>query len=244
MTSDAPKLTAQSAAEKKAEELMAKLGITSGPPKAGRSGSVVLKKSTRWVPEKGKETIRARTNSVVNQSAKSQRARLGSVGNLPSERKKHLFGVLKNAAGKVGKTALAGSSFVADLRANYNVDDEDSSDSSDSEEEGLSEADTREIKQERKEARAHTTAAALMRRESIKYNPEVHVVIGEMWAAVDFNREGEINKEAYANFIYLLGKVVTLFWDEEMDELEYDEAESEAEHDFHGKVHTHYTHSL
>jgi hypothetical protein len=164
---------------------------------------------------------------------------LGDLGDTKADRKKNLLGVFQKAAGKVAvqqKTKSIMSSFVADLRSNFNVQDEDSSDSdAESEELGLEPEVIAEIKQERKAARAHTTAASLMRRESIKYNPEVHVVIGEMWAAIDADRVGMVDQETYANFIYLLGKVVTLFWDEEMEELEYEEAEDEAEHDFNGK---------
>eukprot|EP00935_MAST-01C_sp_MAST-1C-sp1_P000372 g372.t1 len=75
-----------------------------------------------------------------------------------------------------------------------------------------------------------------MRRESIKYNPVVHVVIGEMWAAVDAQRAGWIDEITYTTFIFLLGKVVSLFWDDDMEEIEYVEAANEAAVDFAGKT--------
>ena len=57
---------------------------------------------------------------------------------------------------------------------------------------------------------------SLLQRESIRFEPELHIVLGELYDAVDSNRNGFIDKEEYCELIKLLYYCLKGFWDASM----------------------------
>jgi hypothetical protein len=76
------------------------------------------------------------------------------------------------------------------------------------------------------------TDLALLQREAIRLEPEVQMVIGELFEAVDTDLSNSLEKHEYKELVNVLYECLRLFWDEDLPALEQDEIDQIAEDDW------------
>jgi hypothetical protein len=94
---------------------------------------------------------------------------------------------------------------LKDLRALYDTRDKDDEDSLDGVDENL------------------YTDLALLQREAIRFTPEVQIIIGELFEAVDMDFSESIEEHEYKELVIVLYECLRLFWDEDLPELSKEE---------------------
>jgi hypothetical protein len=103
---------------------------------------------------------------------------------------------------------------LKDLRALYDTRDKDNEDSLDNVDENL------------------YTDLALLQREAIRFTPEVQIVIGELFEAVDTDFSESIEEDEYKELVIVLYECLRLFWDEDLSELANEELTAIAHDDW------------